>query len=79
MAEVAQAYACRVAPPTCGFAIPKQIAGKAITRAMARALASKGRTQVLKGFRARTGKEFAARLRLDASGRVAFEFEAGAQ
>ena len=78
MAEVEQAYACRRAQPPCGFSIPKKIAGKTITRAMARALASKGRTQVLKGFMSRSNKEFAARLRLDDGGRVAFEFEGGA-
>ncbi|MEZ5966899.1 MAG: DNA topoisomerase 3 [Planctomycetota bacterium] len=78
MGESADAYACRSAPP-CGFAIAKVIAGKAITRAMARALATKGRTRVLQGFRGRSGREFAARLRLDAQGRIGFEVEGGSQ
>jgi len=73
MVETEQAYACRAG--SCTFAIPKVIAGKAITRASARALAIGGRTRVLEGFRSRSGRPFAARLRLDPNGRVTFEVQ----
>lgn len=77
MTELATSYACRGAAKGCTFAIPKEIAGKSITRAMAKKLINKGTTQVLKGFTGRSGREFAARLRLDEQGRVRFELEQG--
>ena len=41
---------------------------------MAMKLLTKGRTQVLKGFRFKSDKKFDARLKLE-NGRVDFEFE----
>ena len=59
----------------CGLAIGKRIAGREITAALAGVLLDRGRTSVLRGFRSKAGKKFAAMLVLDEEGRVRFEFE----
>ena len=59
----------------CGLAIGKRIAGREITPALAGVLLDRGRTSVLRGFRSKAGKKFAAMLVLDDEGRVRFEFE----
>jgi DNA topoisomerase-3 len=59
----------------CGLAIGKRIAGREITPALVGVLLDRGRTSVLRGFRSKAGKKFAAMLVLDDEGRVRFEFE----
>lgn len=59
----------------CGLAIGKRIAGREITAALAGVLLDRGRTSVLRGFRSKAGKKFAAMLVLDDEGRARFEFE----
>jgi DNA topoisomerase-3 len=76
MVERSAAYGCAASGPVCDFAIPKTIAGKAITKAMARRLLLRGRTQLLKGFTSKSQRKFDARLRLE-DGRIRFEFEGG--
>lgn len=76
MVELTERYACRGAAHGCSFAIAKQIAGKQISRAMAKRLIKKGSTQLLKGFVGRSGREFSARLKLDADGKLRFELDA---
>lgn len=58
----------------CRFAIWKRVAGKAITETQAKALLTKGRTRVLKGFQAKSGKVFSAALELTPEGTVRFVF-----
>ena len=70
MVETKDSYACRGRAQGCPFTIAKVILGKKISRATARKLAKDGRTAVLAGFCAKDGKEFSARLSIDASGQV---------
>ena len=58
----------------CGFSMPKTVAGKKLSASCAAQLLKKGKTSTLKGFKSKAGKTFEAALRLDADGKVAFEF-----
>lgn len=57
----------------CDFVIWKKIAGRSISVSLAQVLVSKGKTQVLKGFRSKAGKPFSAALKLE-DGKVTFVF-----
>ena len=58
----------------CKFAVWKTIAGKKISVRTAQTLLGKGRSPLLKGFKSKAGKLFAARLKLE-DGAVRFDFE----
>ena len=58
----------------CGFAMAGRVAGRAITPALAGVLLERRRSQVLRGFRSRAGKQFAAMLVLDDSYELRFDF-----
>ncbi len=73
LVETDKAYCCAAWRDGCKFAIWKRIAGKKISKAMAKKLIQKGKTQVLKGFVSKSGKKFDARLILQ-DGQVRFEF-----
>jgi DNA topoisomerase-3 len=62
----------------CGFAIRKRIAGREVGVALAGVLLERRRSQVLRGFRSKAGKKFAAALVLDEAGEVRFAFESRA-
>lgn len=49
----------------CSFVIWKVIAGKALSRKTVEDLLKKGETRLLKGFSSKSGKRFAARLKLE--------------
>ncbi|MEM7205095.1 MAG: DNA topoisomerase 3 [Planctomycetota bacterium] len=74
MIERDKSYSCSAHRTGCRFVIWKEIAGKKITKPMAMKLLTKGKTQVLKGFRSKSDKKFDARLKLE-DGCVGFEFE----
>ncbi len=57
----------------CKFAIWKKIARKTITRSQAESLLKKGRTNLISGFKSKSGKPFRAYLKLE-GGKVIFEF-----
>ncbi len=57
----------------CTFVIWKKIANRQISKALAKALLTKGETQVVKGFRSKAGKTFSAALTLK-NGKVRFAF-----
>ena len=61
----------------CGWAMWKTVAGHTLTHAQATQLLERGRTGVISGFRAQSGKSFSARLvwRDREAGTVAFEFD----
>ena len=61
---------------TCGLTLRNRIAGRAITPALAGVLLERRRTQLLRGFRSKAGKPFAAILVLDDDGELRFEFAA---
>lgn len=58
----------------CAFKVARQIAGRAIGEAEARALLTDGKTDLLEGFMSRAGRPFAARLSLDPKQKVEFDF-----
>lgn len=67
--------------PKCSFAIWKEIAGKKIPESAAKKLAAGKRTDLIKGFTGKSGKNFDAYLILhkdsDGNFKTAFEFPAG--
>ena len=72
--EQEKSYSCSGWRSGCKFAIWKSIAGKRIGARTAQALLRRGRSQVLKGFKSKSGRAFDARLKLD-QGQVRFDFE----
>ena len=72
--EFPKSYSCENGKDGCGFVVWKTIAGKTITAAQAKKLIEKGKTDLIKGFKSKTGKSFDAYLLLDESGKIAFEF-----
>ncbi len=73
--ERTKAFGCSAWRETgCGFAVWKTMYGKKITAAQVKALLSKGRTPVIKGFKNKSGTPFEAALRLDGEGKMALDF-----
>ena len=58
----------------CGFVLWRTVAGKKLSDAQLAALAGKGATPEIKGFTSKAGKEFSAKLKLDAELKVTFDF-----
>jgi DNA topoisomerase-3 len=73
--EHARAYGCSRYREGCKFAIWKVVAGKQLTARQIQALLRRGATERLKGFKSKAGRPFAASLKLDADGKVTFDFE----
>jgi DNA topoisomerase-3 len=74
--EQEKSYSCAGWKSGCKFVIWKMIAGKRISVPTARALLRRGRSAVLQGFVAKSGRRFAARLQLN-QGEIRFAFESG--
>jgi DNA topoisomerase-3 len=75
--ELAMRYACVNATgeaPTCKFAVKKLWCEREIARDEVGQLIATGRTEVLEGFRGRSGRPFKASLTLDCDGSVVFFF-----
>jgi DNA topoisomerase III len=72
--EQERSYGCSGWRGGCKFAVWKTIAGKKISVRTAQTLLGKGRSPLLKGFKSKAGKLFAARLKLE-DGAVRFDFE----
>lgn len=60
----------------CHFSINKSIASKTITKAIAKQLLEKKKTNLLKGFKSKSGKMFEAYLKLNDGGKIEFVFPA---
>ena len=74
--ETKKAYGCSAWKQTgCDFAIWKQVSGKRLSEGQAKQLLAKGRTGPLKGFKSKTGKPYAAALKLDGVHKVRLDFE----
>ncbi len=71
--ENKKAYGCSGWKEGCKFTIWKQIAGKHISQAQARKIISKGKSDLIKGFKGKKDNSFDAYLKLD-NGSVVFEF-----
>jgi DNA topoisomerase-3 len=75
--ENARAYGCSRYREGCGFTIWKTVAGLTLTEDQVRRLIEQGGLPRIEGFTSKAGKRFGAGLRLDAAGKVVFDFEAG--
>ena len=73
--ETAKAYSCCGGKDGCGFIIWKTIAGKNISAAQAKKLITKKKTDLIKGFKGKSGKEFNAYLILKDDFTTGFEFQ----
>ncbi|MBQ3566000.1 MAG: DNA topoisomerase 3 [Oscillospiraceae bacterium] len=73
--ETSKAYSCCGGKNGCGLVVWKTIAGKVITESVAKNLILNGTTSMLKGFISKSGKNFSARLYIDADKSVKFLFE----
>ncbi|WP_003542029.1 DNA topoisomerase III [Desulfotomaculum nigrificans] len=71
--ENSRGFGCSGYQDGCKFTIWKEISGKKIGITVVKELLAKGRSSVLKGFKSKAGKEFAAALVIS-NGKVEFEF-----
>lgn len=69
-----KSYSCENWKKGCDFRIWNKIAGKAITKAQAIKLLNKGKTDLIKGFKSKTGNSFEAYLILKENNEVGFYF-----
>jgi DNA topoisomerase-3 len=76
--ENARAYGCSRYREGCGFTVWKTLAGLTLTSDQVRRLIAQGSLPRIEGFTSKAGKPFGAGLRLDAAGKVVFDFEAEA-
>ena len=72
--EYKKFYACGSGKDGCGFIVWKTVSGKEITSAQAKKILEKGKSDLIKGFISKTGKNFDAYLKLDTDCKVVFEF-----
>ena len=72
--EYKKFYACESGKDGCGFIVWKTVSGKEITSAQAKKILEKGKSDLIKGFISKTGKNFDAYLKLDTDCKVVFEF-----
>ncbi len=73
--EAAKGYSCSgYREQGCKFVVWKQIAGKKITTKQAQDIMQNGKTELIKGFKAKSGKNFDAALVLGQEGKVNFKF-----
>ena len=73
--ETAKAFGCSRWRDGCGLTIWKTMSGHRLSKAEVRQLVEQGHTNPIEGFESKAGKSFIARLRLDAAGKVGFDFE----
>lgn len=73
--ETAKAYSCCGGRNGCGFIVWKTIASKNISVAQAKKLIEKKKTDLIKGFKSKAGKEFNAYIVLKEDFTTVFEFE----
>lgn len=72
--DTPKAFSCSGGKGGCGFIIWKTIAGKSISSTHATQLLKKGRTNLIKGFRSKSGKSFDAHLVLQDDGSIKLAF-----
>ena len=75
--ELVRGFVCGMGAKPCAFKMAKIVAGRAISGPLASVLLSMRKTQVLRGFKSKGGKRFAAALLLDAEGALRFSFGDG--
>lgn len=72
--ENQKAYGCSGFKEGCKFVIWKKIAGKSITKQIAKELLSKGESKKIDGFKSKSGKYFSAKLHIKEDGSIGFKF-----
>ena len=72
--EWPKSYSCESGKDGCGFVIWKTIAGKSVSKVQASKLLTKKKTDLIKGFKSKAGKNFDANLILKPDYTVGFEF-----
>jgi DNA topoisomerase-3 len=75
--ETARAFGCSRYREGCGFIVWKEVAGVTLTKAQVGLLLKHGVTECIEGFRSKSGRVFAARLKLGEGGKVTFDFSDG--
>lgn len=73
--NTAKAYSCCGGKNGCGFIIWKNISGKNISSVQAKKLITKKKSDLIKGFKSKAGKEFNAYIVLKDDFTTGFEFE----
>lgn len=71
--ESQKAYGCSAWRGGCKFTIWKEISAKPISKTQAKKILTNGKSDLIKGFKSKKGKEFDAYLKLE-NGRTVFEF-----
>lgn len=75
MRKFEKGYSCTGYKNGCQFTIWSEIAGKKLTESQVKAICENGKTNVIKGFKSKSGKEFNAKLVLNrATRKLEFEF-----
>ncbi len=73
-------YGCTEYQETgCNFSIFKTVAKKTLSEKQILSLIEKGQTDVIKGFKSKSGKDFSAFLTLNAEGKIEFAFPENAK
>lgn len=72
--ENQKAFSCSGYKEGCKFVIWKKIARKTITKTIAKKILTKGETDLIDGFKSKSGKTFKAKLVLKEDGTIGFEF-----
>ena len=72
--EYSKSYSCESGKDKCGFVIWKSIAGKDISKAQLNKLLTKKKSDLIKGFKGKSGKDFDAHLILRDDNTIGFEF-----
>jgi DNA topoisomerase-3 len=70
-----KSYSCSRWKEGCGFTIWKYVAKKKLSESHVKSLIQNGKTNLIKGFKSKSGKNFDAKLILNPEGKVEFQFE----
>lgn len=73
--EYPKSYSCESGKTGCGFIFWKMVAGKEITKTQIKKLLEKRKTDLIKGFKSKSGKDFDAYLVLKEDNTTAFVFD----
>ncbi|MBC7428851.1 MAG: topoisomerase C-terminal repeat-containing protein, partial [Bacteriovorax sp.] len=69
-----KSYSCSKWKEGCGFTIWKVVAKKKLSESQVKKLMTDKKTDLIKGFKSKTGKPFEAYLTMNKDGKVEFEF-----
>ncbi|TCP24461.1 DNA topoisomerase-3 [Scopulibacillus darangshiensis] len=67
-------YGCSCYKEGCKVTFPAKMAGKTLGKTIIKSLSTKGKTNKIKGFKSKKGKDFEAALKLDSEFNIEFDF-----